>query len=203
MGLAIWEKALAAVGVVFMWLVLLAVFAVGMRDRLPSAAVATAEADLPAPPAPAAAEQRPPPTPAERLTSYLADRYKRDPERMKSAELRQSRTSGLQATILVKGLDNLTVGMTRDGALTEAMEIIKELSTLEEMRPVDLYDVGIYLSLTDVYQHSSDQLVMRTKLSSTDARQANWSGIYAKQFERLLLAAGSLYVHPALGDREW
>jgi hypothetical protein len=147
-----------------------------------------------------AEQYRPAQSPAEKyIRSYLAQRYKPDPSRLRRVEVnkREERT---QATIVVRAHDNLTVGLIRTGALLEARDIIRDLSSGTETSSVDAWDVSLLFDLKDAYQRDVETQVMRAKLTNADARRVNWSGVYAPQFERLLRDAGSLYVHPALGD---
>jgi hypothetical protein len=83
-----------------------------------------------------------------------------------------------------------------------ARDIIRNLSAAPETTEVDLYDVSLRYTLRDALNREVEQQVMRAKLRADVARRVNWEGLYAKQFERLLMQMGSLYVHDELGAQD-
>ena len=98
-------------------------------------------------------------------------------------------------------IENLTIGLTRVGILTEAQEFIQRINENPEFSKIENYTVISQMKLFDQYGNENIQVVSEISLSKEIADKINWSNILYERFEKIAERDGRMWWHPALDKR--
>ena len=105
---------------------------------------------------------------------------------------------GYLVDIEYRANDNLTVGFTRTGILSDAQNLIEKLSKTPELSEIKIYMLRPYMNLVDKYGNEEAEQIGKMILRKAIADRINFKNMYPDAFRGILETDGQFWLHPAI-----
>jgi hypothetical protein len=111
-----------------------------------------------------------------------------------------AKIKGVNVNVYLNIKENLSVHLTRRGAIRDSWNLMKNIFTDKRLEDVLLVTVVGKLNLVDQYGKRSRDKVIQISMNSDVAQKIEWDNVVLENYQKIFNEVETVWLHPALRD---